>query len=93
MTRPEIRTEVLAELDRRGVDSVRALLIRMANGQAGPGRGASINLGGGIEVSRGDMEAWLRGKAAVDARWIKIGAIAAIAAASLAALAWLSPIR
>ena len=86
--------KVRKELERRGVEGVRALLVSMATGpRAGTGRGASISLDVGVEVSRGEMEDWLRQNRKVADRWIKTGAIAAIVAALLAFLAWCFPIK
>ena len=84
--------EVRQALEDRVVDSVRALLISMSNGQAGTGRAALVRLGTGVEVTRGDMEDWLREKERSSTRWIKTAAIAAIVAAVIALLAWLFPI-
>jgi hypothetical protein len=81
------------ELERRGVDSVRALLIGISDGRSGIGRDCAILLGGGIPpISRGDIEDWLKEKADTDARWIKVGTVAAIVAAVLAFLAWVYPL-
>jgi len=44
-------------------------------------------------VLRGQMEDWLRDKETVSSRWIKTGALAAIAAAILALLSWLLPLK
>ena len=48
---------------------------------------------GNAAVKRGEVEDWLKWKSATEGRWVKVGTIAAIAAAVLAALAWLHPIR
>src|SRR5205085_10217029 len=90
--RAQISSEIRAELEQRGVDSVRALLIGMANGSTGTSRDTFVLLSGGKKLRRGDMEDWLREEAA-NIRWIKPGAIAAITAAVLAFLAWVFPIK
>jgi hypothetical protein len=88
----DIPPDVLAKLEQRGVDSVRALLTGVADGMHGTGRGAAIPMDG-IYVSRAHMEDWLRSKEAISARWIKTGAVAAIIAAILAFLSWAFPIK
>jgi hypothetical protein len=88
----KIPKDVQEILERRGVDSVKALLVSMANGAAGTGRGAALTLDG-KHVLRGQMEDWLRDKETVSSRWIKTGALAAIAAAILALLSWLLPLK
>jgi hypothetical protein len=88
----KIPPDVLTELKRRGVDSVRSLLTTMSDGHSGTGRTASITLGH-VEVARGHMEDWLLQKDAASSRWIKTGAVAAIVAAILAFLSWLFPIK
>jgi hypothetical protein len=96
---PKIPPNILAKLEERGVDSVRALLTSMASGVSGSGRGATIPMDG-EHVLRGHMEDWLRCKEAAATRRIKTGTAAAIAAAILAFLAlvvgllsWLFPIK
>ena len=64
----------------------------MANGFAGTGRGAALDLGGGVYATRADMEDWRGEKKRADARWVKTGAVAAIVAAVLAFLGWAFPI-
>jgi hypothetical protein len=70
----------------RGVDSMRSLLSRH---DVGMQRNDRIRLSDSVYFERGEIEDWLRWKAAKDARWIKTGVVAAILAAllSLAALA------
>ena len=48
---------------------------------------------GDVSMTRGQVEDWLKWKAAAEGRWIRVGAIAAVIAAILAALAWLLPIK
>lgn len=89
----DVRPDILAELERRGVDSVRALLGAIsADGITGTGRRTQIRLGD-VDVSRADIEDWLKSKDTATGRWIRTGAIAAILAAILTFLAWLFPIR
>lgn len=91
-TRRHRLTPVQQELERRGVDSVRALLLGMSDGYSGTARTTPLRLGDGGTISRGEMEDWLRQKERTADRWIKAGAIAAILAAVFAFLAWIFPI-
>jgi hypothetical protein len=68
---------------------VRAILV-----QAGASPGASVHIDSdNWNVHRAYVEDWLREKESIAACWIKAGAIAAIAAAVFALLAWLLPIK
>jgi hypothetical protein len=89
----KIAREVSAELETRGVDAVRQLLGALSSApSAAISRQRSIKLGDVI-VTRGEMEDWLKSKGAADARWIKVGAIAAVIAAVLSFLAWAFPLK
>jgi hypothetical protein len=87
----QIPPDVIDELERRGIDSVRALLASMSDGYSGTGRNTTIQLGGGLKIRRDQMEDWLKDKAAANARWAKVGTVAAIIAAVLAVLPWVYP--
>jgi hypothetical protein len=79
MPKPPLDSDKINELESHGVDSVRALL---ANWVKNP-----IRLGN-VDLTRREIEEWLKWKAAQDALWIKVGVVAAILAAvfSLGAL-------
>jgi hypothetical protein len=92
--KPDLRADVMETLEKRGVDSVRAMLVN----HTGPGPGASVPLLMHPDPSRADVEAWLNWKTAIDVCWVRaavllgaVSAIAAIAAAILAGLAWRFP--
>lgn len=78
--------EKQAELELHGVDAMRGMLTSATDGYSGTTRQVQINLGA-IVVTRGEIQDWLKWKAARDARWIKVGTIAAIAAALFSLLA------
>jgi hypothetical protein len=88
-----------AELERRSAKVIQALL----QTAAGAAEGSTVEgLPGpdGKWMSRRYVEGWLRRKAeerrlqeASDRRWIKIAALAAIAAAVIALGGWLVPVR
>jgi hypothetical protein len=95
-----------AELERRGIDAIRALLLHPdAAGPAQSAPVAGLRAADGKDMPRQYAEEWLRRKdeerrllEATDRRWLKtgawaaiIGAWAAIAAAVIAALAWWFP--
>ncbi|MGC2082810.1 MAG: hypothetical protein WA702_05540, partial [Bradyrhizobium sp.] len=73
-----LSTELLAELERHGVDAMRGLLTTSTNGFSGTGRNTDI---GGAPATRGEIQDWLKWKAAQDHCLINLGAIAAVAAA------------
>lgn len=58
----EIPTHIRAEFERRGVDSIRALLVSMtSSGQTGgSSANALVGLGSGIDAARWQMEDWLQ---------------------------------
>lgn len=93
LKKAQISPEIRAELEQRGVDSVRALLIGMANGSTGKSRNTYVLLSGGKQLRRRDMEDWLREKEAANIRWVQTAAIAAILAAVIAFVAWVYPIK
>jgi hypothetical protein len=90
-----------AELERRGVKAIQALLQMPI--AAGPAEGSPVEglLGpDGKRMNRSYVEGWLRRKEEErhlqeesDRRWIKIAALAAIVAAVIALGAWLFPVR
>lgn len=85
--------EVAAELDLHGVDAVRAFLIGQGSyGGVGTTRDTIYRFGNAA-VRRGEVEDWLKWKDARESFWVRIGVIAAIAAAALAAAGWLCPLR
>jgi hypothetical protein len=87
-----IKSEIRSELERRGADSVRALLTAMSNADSGTGRETTIRIGD-MTARRGEIEDWLKSQAAQGACWVKVGTIAAIFAAILSFLAWIFPLK
>jgi len=86
MPKPPLLEPVkINEMESRGVDSMRAVLAGHSD-VVGILRNTTISLG--IRVQRGEIEDWLKWKAAQDAFWNKVGVVAAILAAvfSLGAL-------
>jgi hypothetical protein len=69
---PLLDSNKIHELELHGVDSVRALL---ASWRKNP-----ISLGN-VVVACSEIEDWLKWKAAQDARWMKVGVVAAVVAA------------
>jgi hypothetical protein len=86
--KPSLRPEVMQELELHGLDAVRGLLTRSTDGFSGTTRQVTIWLGN-ISVTRGELQDWVKWKAARDACWIKVGVVAAIAAAVFSLLALL----
>jgi hypothetical protein len=82
---------VAAKLERCGVPSVRAQLDVSTEGWSGTARNARLDLGNGLTVSRGEAADWLKEKDAVEACWLRVGAIMGIIATLLAFLAWVYP--
>ncbi len=78
--------EKRAELELHGVDAMRGTLASATDGYSGTSRQVQINLGS-IVVTRGEIQDWLKWKAAKDASWIKVGTVAAVAAALFSFLA------
>jgi aryl carrier-like protein len=72
MPKPPLDSDKIYELVSHGVDSVRALL---ANWVKNP-----IRLGN-VDLTRREIEEWLKWKAAKDACWMKVGVVAAVVAA------------
>jgi aryl carrier-like protein len=72
MPKPPVDSDKINELASHGVDSVRALL---ANWVKNP-----IRLGN-VDLTRPEIEEWLKWKAAKDACWMKVGVVAAVVAA------------
>jgi hypothetical protein len=85
---PLLDSNKIHELELHGVDSMRALLASSTDGFSGTGRKTSISLGN-VVVERGEIQDWIKWKAAQDACWVKIGVAAAIAAAVFSLLALL----
>jgi hypothetical protein len=83
-------------LERRGVDSIRAMLVH----HSGAGPTSSVPLLMSPDPTRAEVEEWLIWKSAVEAWWVRVvvlttvvGAVAAAIAAILAGLAWRYPVR
>jgi hypothetical protein len=62
--KPDIHPEVLAEFELHGVDAVRALLAGSSDGVSGTSRNTLLRIGNAV-VRRGEMQDWLKWKAAV----------------------------
>jgi|HubBroStandDraft_6_1064221.scaffolds.fasta_scaffold446713_2 hypothetical protein len=84
--RPSLKLDVLTEFELHGVDSMRAVLASSTNGHSGTGRATVISFGR-VSVQRGDIEDWLKWKGAVSDVWIRIGVVAAFAAAVFSLIA------
>jgi hypothetical protein len=83
---PPLPFNVMQELDLHGTDAMRAILASSTDGYSGTTRQVSIELGT-VRVTRGDIQDWLKWKSARDACWIKVGIVAAVAAALFSFLA------
>jgi hypothetical protein len=66
--KPRLRQELLATLETRGVDSIRAMLVH----HTGAGPGSSVPLLMHPDPSRAEVEAWLNWKAAIEGWWIRV---------------------
>jgi hypothetical protein len=75
-------------LDQQGIEVVRAKHIKEIAVTRDPKKEIAF---GDNKVTLGDVEEWLSKKAKSDSRWIKVAAIAAVAAALIALLAWVFP--
>jgi hypothetical protein len=79
--KPHLPPRVEAELELRGVDSVRAYLAGQGSfAGEGTARHTPYRLGR-VKTTRGEVEDWLRWKNAADARWVKVAAVAAVVGA------------
>jgi hypothetical protein len=85
----KIDQSVRWELERRGVDSVRALLASMSDGHSGTGRRSRFLLEPGLDISRGEAEDWLKEKDNAQACLIRVGTAAAVIAALPVVLGYL----
>jgi hypothetical protein len=86
-TKPlSLTSDKLAELELHGVDAMRGMLASATDGYSGTSRTVVINLGA-VAVTRGEIQDWLKWKAARDGCWIKVGTVAAVAAALFSFLA------
>lgn len=77
---PGLLPEVVEELELHGVDAMRGLLTSSTDGYSGTGRDTLIRFGN-VVAKRGEIQDWLKWKAARESWWIKVGTIAAILAA------------
>jgi hypothetical protein len=91
MAKPRLAPDVLRELNLHGLDAMRDLLASSTDGHSGTGRNTAISLGN-ISVTRGQMQGWVNWKTGRDACWMKVGVIAAIAAAGFSLLGVLLPL-
>src|ERR1700691_5207413 len=66
---PPLTSEKLAELELHGVDAMRGMLASATDGYSGTSRMVVTNLGA-IAVTRGEIQDWLKWKAARDGCWI-----------------------
>jgi hypothetical protein len=81
-------------LNQKGIEVVRAKYIKekAVTGDTAADLKKTI-LFGDDKVSFGDIEEWLGKKERSNSSWIKVAGIAAIAAAVIAFLAWVFPIK
>jgi hypothetical protein len=89
LKKPNLSQSVIQDLEKHGVDAIRSLLVSSTDGLSGTGRKTQIPLGGAVTVTRGEIQDWLKWKEAKDACWVKVGVIAAIAAAIFSFMALL----
>ncbi|MBU6296881.1 MAG: hypothetical protein KJS68_01445 [Alphaproteobacteria bacterium] len=79
----------MAELELHGVDAARSILGAVSSdGVSGTSRSTLIRFGN-ANVTRGEIEDWLKWKSSREALWVRVGAIAAVLAAVFAFLALL----
>ncbi len=96
--RPILHRDTLADLERRGVPAVTAIVGKLTEiPYSSPEIQTAYELRRDahttVSVTRAEAESWLRWKAAQDGWWIRMGVFAAFLAAVLSALSWLVPIR
>jgi hypothetical protein len=84
--KPPLPPDVMQEFDRHGTDALRGLLVCSSDGYSGTTRATTIRLES-VTVTRGQIEDWLKWKAAKDKCWMMVGVIAAVAAAIFSLLA------
>jgi hypothetical protein len=82
--KPDIPRDKLDYLERRGADAARLMLADMT--ASDPDQAA-------VYFAQDDLQAWLVWKEKLNAFWTRTGAIAAIIAAILAGLSWVTPFR
>jgi hypothetical protein len=82
--KPDIPRDKLDDLERRGADAARLMLADMT--ASDPDQAA-------VYFAQDDIQAWLVWKEKANAFWTRTGAIAAIIAAILAGLSWVTPFR
>jgi hypothetical protein len=88
----KIDPRVRAKLEEIGVDAVKSKLVWIMNVRTLAQQDErEEDLGDGIKASRREMQEWLREKTARESLWIRVGVIAAVAAAVFAFLAWRFP--
>ena len=78
---PKIDPRVRAKLEELGVDTVRSKLANIIGVRTLGQMDDPEELGGGVRASGREMQEWLREKAACEARWIRVGVVAAVIAA------------
>lgn len=83
---PQLAPELMQKLELHGADALRGLLISSTDGYSGTSRNTKIDFGNG-SAQRGEIQDWLKWRAAVDAWWVKAGVVAASAAALLSLIA------
>jgi hypothetical protein len=85
--RPDLPPDVLCAFEAHGTESMRSFLYWQGGHQGiGMARDTAWPLGE-LRVTRGQVEDWLRWKDAVNARWMKAAAIAAVIGAVAAIVA------
>lgn len=92
MAKPDLDKVVFSELDRIGVDGVKIRLGEIGLQPGNPKRQGVISLNHQTEdhlpyITRDECEQWLAWKASIEAKWIRIGALAAVAAAIIGLVA------
>lgn len=101
MRRPNLHPDILRSFEERGVDGIRASLYHAAAqdplGFVTPSSKQPLYAlreidSGTVSVTRADAERWLAWKARRNEMWVISGTVAAVAAAFLAACAWLFPL-
>jgi hypothetical protein len=84
--KPSLPRDVMKEFDQHGADALRGLLVGSSDGYSGTMRTVNIRLGNAT-VTRGQIEDWLKWKAAKGECWMMVGVVAAAAAAIFSFLA------
>jgi hypothetical protein len=84
--KPALPSDLIQEMELHGDDALRGLLTGSCDGFTGTGRDTRVRCGN-LNVTRGQIQDFLKWRAAKAALWIKIGVVAAVAAALFSLIA------